>query len=606
MGWLEGLLTGYADTLGEMRRENAKQAELAASREGDVFKTLLNSDNPEIRGMAATGLLANTQPKKVKGNFGGWMGEMQANPMYPQLMKYINTPQKTMESVTTTVPGSPARQTQGFLTPDSVPGQEPTLKQPTTSPTEAEPMAQPQPLPGSLTPPPAPPPSLGTPVVRAPEPGYDNEPPPSLQAVHDYEEAQSLPSPPPVPDWMPSSPGAPGSPPPIPTPNLQTKDVPATPSTQVTGQRETYQLPKVFQTEGERAISLRRAQGTGDFEALTDVARRSGQPNPEKWAADLIASGYSRAGAGIHEGDARQLPDGSWVQDLYDNTGRIVGQIPAGPKGAGRSLTKREEIAAGMFGAKYGEGGNIDPASIMRRLTPNEHMDVLREEGILGAEARLRQAELMANAPLAAQAKSDLIEKLNTKWQTLQKPQRVMAQALNEMQVGVNRLEADPIGASQAVLITFQKILDPTSVVRESEYARSAEGLPLLSRIQGMFERLQSGGAGVPKEELAQMAETARQFLVGMQHFNDGERQRIEDRAAQNQIDPGYIFGGGVAAPPPRPQLGAPATPQLGAPPAPPGTAAPAAPTGPAAVGAGGGKAVVGKNAKGQTTITIQ
>jgi hypothetical protein len=672
MGWLEGLLTGYAGTLGDIRRENARAAELSANREGDVFKALLNSDNPEIRGMAATGLLSSTQPKRVKGGFGGWMGEMEANPMYPQLMKYINTPQRTVTE--TTVPGLPSRQTQGFLPASAVPGQTP-LAQPTTSPTEGEPMEAPQPLPGSVQPPPP----SGALASRATLPFYDDamgdeqghpagqspqlgRPPalPSRMTLNPYDDAlgdaQGHPSgqqpvgatgtfsgPPPAPPAIgtsgttetqgpagfptspegtrfvqqlqaPARPGEGGwwlddkgqqwtmvndqilkagqppvTPPPAP-PILDPRQAPLTPGPAVgrVDRTETYALPHAFPTAEETAIKQRRAIETGDFEALTDVARRSGQANPEKWAADLIASSKLRAGQSIHEGDARQDANGNWVQDLYDNTGRVIGQIPAGAKGAGRALTSREQIAYALFG-KAGE----DPLQTMHRLTPPQSLQVLQEQGILDTENKLRTANMMANAPLSTAAKSELIEKLNTKWTTLQKPQRVMAQALNEMQVGVNRLEADPIGASQAVLITFQKILDPTSVVRESEYARSAEGLPLVSRIEGMYDRLVKGGAGVPKEELSAMAETARQFLLGMQHFNDGERQRIEDRAAQNGIDPGYIFGGGVTAPPPAPPPGF-------APPPPGPPAATAAP------GAAGGRATVGKNAKGQTTITIQ
>jgi hypothetical protein len=312
-----------------------------------------------------------------------------------------------------------------------------------------------------------------------------------------------------------------------------------------------------------------------------DVGRRSGQPDPEGWAAGLIASGKQRAaGAGIHEGDARALPDGTWVQDLYDNTGKVIGQIPAGAKGAGRALTSREQIAYAMFG-KQGE----DPLSTIRRLTPAQSMQVLEEQGILAAEAKLKSANVMANAPLSTMAKSELIEKLNTKWTTLEKPQREMRRAIGLMNVGVNRIDQDPLGASQAVLVTFQKILDPTSVVRESEYARSADGLPLVARIQGMYERLTKGGAAVPKEELAAMAETARQFYTGMENFNSGERQRIEDRAAQNGIDPGYIFGGGVKTP---------SVPEGVVPT--PGGATPQP----------GGKATLGKNEKGQTTIIIR
>jgi hypothetical protein len=125
------------------------------------------------------------------------------------------------------------------------------------------------------------------------------------------------------------------------------------------------------------------------------------------------------------------------------------------------------------------------------------------------------------------------------------------------METGLKRfadpVNPDKIGGSQAVLVTFQKMLDPISVVRESEYARTPEGLGLLQRLEGGYERLKAGGAGVPTDEMAAIVETGRQFLAGMQGWNDIERQRIEDRAAQNGIDPGYIFGGGVAAPPPTP-----------------------------------------------------
>jgi hypothetical protein len=34
-----------------------------------------------------------------------------------------------------------------------------------------------------------------------------------------------------------------------------------------------------------------------------------------------------------------------------------------------------------------------------------------------------------------------------------------------------------------------------------------------------------------------------------MSSYNDDERQRIEDRAAAHNIDPGFIFGGGVKRP---------------------------------------------------------
>lgn len=49
----------------------------------------------------------------------------------------------------------------------------------------------------------------------------------------------------------------------------------------------------------------------------------------------------------------------------------------------------------------------------------------------------------------------------------------------------------------QALITTFNKVNDPGSVVRESEYGRTPEGLALANRIQGAVDRLRQGGAGL-------------------------------------------------------------------------------------------------------------
>lgn len=49
----------------------------------------------------------------------------------------------------------------------------------------------------------------------------------------------------------------------------------------------------------------------------------------------------------------------------------------------------------------------------------------------------------------------------------------------------------------QALIFTFNKMLDPTSAVREGEYARTVEGQALLNRVGGFVSRLQQGGAGI-------------------------------------------------------------------------------------------------------------
>jgi len=68
-----------------------------------------------------------------------------------------------------------------------------------------------------------------------------------------------------------------------------------------------------------------------------------------------------------------------------------------------------------------------------------------------------------------------------------------------------------PNAAIQTILVTFQKILDPTSVVRESEYARSATGVSALRRIEGLIQRLIIGGA-VSVSEVREIYLLSEQF----------------------------------------------------------------------------------------------
>jgi hypothetical protein len=126
------------------------------------------------------------------------------------------------------------------------------------------------------------------------------------------------------------------------------------------------------------------------------------------------------------------------------------------------------------------------------------------------------------------------------------------------MEMGLRRFKAgDKNGGSQAVLVTFQKILDPPSVVRESEYARSAQGISFLGRIEGHFDRLRAGGAGVPADELEAMVVTARQFLKGMEGYNTGVRDRITRAAKGYDLDPAFIFDDVTEASTSAPQVGA-------------------------------------------------
>jgi hypothetical protein len=593
------VLTGYADRHYEIEKQKRDEAEKAADRQGRAFQALLNSDDEEMQAYAGAGILDLANPRKRKGGLAGWMGEIEQTPYLDIIRRAQQRPGDARGGTPPATPsiptpaGSVAAPATGSLAQPSTSAVEggpvtPATPAPTTQPGTPQPSAPPPqppsvlggPPPGATfgTPPPARPPMPafpgpgGAPIPGAPsafgaDPRASFAPPPEAQAQAPGAAA---------PTGGPPSSGVSFMPPPQPPagPPLPVSAAPPRPpgliadgqSGATTGQvgrgvpvppqRTTLRpiFPSSSDLARQEAVARSAGADEGEQQSWIRVAEAQGSPNPQADGLRMWAEAQMRTRAGaaatLREGNSRPLPDGTWVQDLYDaQTGKVVNSIPSLGPLAGGTVGNRDSVAYEMYG-KQGE----DPRETMRRIAPVQVARVNEElrhrQALQAAEVALARAEALHDAPLTAQATSQLIEVLNTKWLRLQQPLREMARQFTLMQTGLKRFqEGDRIGGAQDILITFQKMLDPTSVVRESEYARTAEGLGLIQRLEGGWEKLKAGGAGVPVEDMAAMVETSRQFLENMKGWNDNERGRIEDRANAHGIDPGFIFGGGVKAP---------------------------------------------------------
>lgn len=162
---------------------------------------------------------------------------------------------------------------------------------------------------------------------------------------------------------------------------------------------------------------------------------------------------------------------------------------------------------------------------------------------------------------------SNIVNRLVQQWDKASKDVTDLYRANTIMQSGLDAARRGDLNAgSQAVLITFQKFLDPQSVVRESEYARSAEGLSMANRISGFIERLQQGGAGVTLPELETFAKLAQEINANLAREGNSLLAKQADRIRRNAqhygIPEDLIFSGydfkqnpvqpqGPGAPPP-------------------------------------------------------
>lgn len=120
--------------------------------------------------------------------------------------------------------------------------------------------------------------------------------------------------------------------------------------------------------------------------------------------------------------------------------------------------------------------------------------------------------------------------------------------AISRMDNVWNKYQSNPNPNSknaldQALVITFNKMLDPGSVVRESEFARTPTGQSLISRIQGASEKLVEGGVGLTDAEREEIIIVAKQLQEGQMIELEKEKQLYRELAEQRGLNIESILG---------------------------------------------------------------
>jgi len=146
-------------------------------------------------------------------------------------------------------------------------------------------------------------------------------------------------------------------------------------------------------------------------------------------------------------------------------------------------------------------GMTVDPATGL----PTKTTDIARDE----REGRLREFEARRQA---ASLRGELT----------QNPYIKRFQEMNSAATGIDSILSDTLSRAdnqsknvgdQALITLYNKILDPLSVVRESEYARTPEGQSLLNRIGGYVQKVQAGGSGLTDADRVEIARAAKVLI---------------------------------------------------------------------------------------------
>ena len=566
--WLSGMLSGFVDRKGQIEQENLQRAEVSRRREGQIFESLINSPDPEIQSLAVAGLLDSAKPGKRKGGLSGWVGQLEQSPYLPQIQALINQPVRETKQIQAEPPT-----VQGYLgTPPPTTGG---AAQAATSPTQGTPLATPE---AGPTPTPTPSPIAGPPDPPIPQSlDFAGAEPRDLGPVAMDPRLATAP------------------------PTLKTL--------------HTSRPREVFRSPEQSALLLSRSRAQGDVEGEIAGLVASGVPEAE--AREVIKTRMLRQSRGgmtgqtYAEGNVVQDPASptGWSQTLYLRADPSKTQtIPAASPLARstRAVNSQEGIAHELFG-RPGE----DPRAVLSRLTPEEMQGVAEKKRTRDAEAAAAlvtaKGAAASDVPLSTEQRVQETQRqfqrantLRTDWEKVAAPSRQLRTSLATIDAALSAVRrGDHAAGSEALLVTYQKILDRLSVVRESEYLRPYYNQSLTDRVQGYVDQLRQGGARIPPAQLETYARLAKE--IGGKVLTEDQQlaQAIRATAKTFQVEETLIFGNeaaGIGQPPPGGFSPPALSPILGTqPPAPGGATAPSRPTAPG----------LKKDAQGNWLITV-
>lgn len=97
------------------------------------------------------------------------------------------------------------------------------------------------------------------------------------------------------------------------------------------------------------------------------------------------------------------------------------------------------------------------------------------------------------------------------------------------------------VAIDQALITLYNKMTDPTSVVRESEYARTPENMSIVNRILGKMDKWKQGGAGLTPTEREALVIMGKEFYNQYSMNYDQIVSDYEQTAKDSGIDANLV-----------------------------------------------------------------
>jgi len=264
----------------------------------------------------------------------------------------------------------------------------------------------------------------------------------------------------------------------------------------------------------------------------------------KKIAPDLkIAGGKISFTQTVKENEVK-LPDGTFAQPgVYDIEGEETGDPNKPVRITGAKRREEKVIAEKGANIHYetDEKGNTvkivsDP--LTGKTISQENMGKIgKPKSTIDEEKEKRQ---IGKDVAGLRKEFDALKEVKD-YKDVRSKIQVMEKALVQSKTSQSKVAVD-----QALITLFNKMTDPQSVVRESEYIRTPENMALYSRIVGKIEKIRQGGAGLTDVERNALINMAREFYKTYEGLYNQQTENYREYATKSGLDPDMVIKGNI------------------------------------------------------------
>jgi hypothetical protein len=294
---------------------------------------------------------------------------------------------------------------------------------------------------------------------------------------------------------------------------------------------ETYlQLIDLNPTGAQTTIGLMMAQLPGGKEYLENVDKTLGTIRAEAKAPSELVE--AKAKADKAEADAK--------------TAQATAST-AKEKAAADALKATADAQQAAVKAKYAEREAVD--AIVKRgadlgLTKAQTNEVLARTNKLGVETKKAVLELENFKKTGGADPAKVFEQEEKLRKEFQARTKVYGE-LGTTFSNINASAKAKTGPGDIALITgFMKMLDPGSVVRETEFATARDTAGLYERLLNTSQKLQSGQLfTLDSKQRQEYVDLAQQYLKAAQKKADQDRKDLSAVVTNYKLNPDNVFG---------------------------------------------------------------